>query len=149
MTVQPQPCPQGTYVRRIFLNLEANSMLVEIFQQASQSLMSYVFFLPQCPKGTPSAIPCPAGTHSSSDNLASEDGCKTCPLGFACALGTSAPEPCAAGRFGGAPGQTSRECSGACIPGFYCDEGSTTNTSGVCRKCLIRPNCECAHLRRG
>eukprot|EP00966_Prymnesium_polylepis_P110781 2562798-Prymnesium_polylepis.3 len=38
------------------------------------------------------------------------------------------------GRFGASSGQTNSECSGQCSLGHYCEEGSTSNTSGVCRE---------------
>eukprot|EP00966_Prymnesium_polylepis_P182433 4226077-Prymnesium_polylepis.1 len=62
------------------------------------------------------------------------EGCETCPIGHACPLGTSTPERCAAGRYGSTLGQKSVECNGPCVQGHYCTEGSTGNTSGVCRE---------------
>lgn len=88
----------------------------------------------QCPLGSASSISCPAGTFSGSDRLVSESGCQECPLGQACPQGAAAPEPCAAGRYGATTGQVNRECTGPCLAGYYCYEGSTSNTSGVCRE---------------
>ena len=87
----------------------------------------------QCPRGTPTLIPCSAGTFSIATNLSSQEQCQLCPVGHACLLGASVPEPCAAGRYGATPGQTSRQCTGLCIEGHFCDAGSTSNVSGVCR----------------
>ena len=88
-----------------------------------------------CPRATPIPIACPSGRYSHATDLASEAGCEICPRGAWCALGASTPEPCAPGRFGATPGQSTRECTGPCIPGHFCFEGSTTNISGICRKC--------------
>ena len=102
--------------------------------------MCAVYFL-QCPRGTPLPIACPSGTYSDATDLASVDGCSTCPLGHACALGTSTPEPCAAGQYGSTPGQTSSACTGGCSGGHYCPEGSTNSTAVACRECktVIEP----------
>ena len=100
-----------------------------------------------CPAGSDNQIECEAGTYGDSADWtcklceegsfqrnARQTSCELCPLGFACSLGSATPQPCTAGRFGATPGQTSRDCTGACVKGHYCPEGSTSNTSGVCRE---------------
>ena len=88
----------------------------------------------QCPRGTPVPIACPPGTYSDATDLASVDGCSTCPVGHACGLGTSRPELCVAGQYGATPGQKVRACTGGCAEGHYCPEGSTNSTSVPCRE---------------
>eukprot|EP00966_Prymnesium_polylepis_P178808 4140330-Prymnesium_polylepis.1 len=128
--MQPEPCDRGAYVRSSKPRFDPPP-IPRSFNYVSTCMHPTARW--QCPAGSASSIACPAGTHSSSDSLASKSGCEVCPIGHACAVGASFPELCAPGRYGASPGQIDRQCSGACVVGFFCQAGSISNTSEACR----------------
>jgi hypothetical protein len=134
-TIQPGDCTRGHYVSACDSNerVVTTTPVVAAAYRCVSSMINLTTFFVQCPRGTPLAIPCDAGTFSSSTTLSSAEECEVCPLGHACALGTSVPELCAAGQYGATRGQTTTECTGPCSPGHYCVAGSTDSMSGVCR----------------
>ena len=84
----------------------------------------------QCPRGTPVARPCAAGTYSTSTSLASGTECAPCPVGFVCELGTSVPQPmCGEQQYRPAENSSASECK-LCdaVPGVICGANPTIAT---------------------
>ena len=90
-----------------------------IIKFAAPAQHDWTFACLQCPRGTPAAISCPAGTYSDATDLTSESGCLACPVGSWCSLGTYKPSACTAGRYGESPGLASSECTGPCAAGYH------------------------------
>jgi hypothetical protein len=98
----------------------------------SHSLRVACAFADYCAEGSPSAMPCPAGTRKdpSLELLTREEHCLTCPEGTACSVGSEEPQLCLPGTFGSRPGLARCE---------LCPAGKFTSVSGstACHICTI------------
>ena len=52
-----------------------------------------------CAEGAAAALPCAAGTYSTSTSLRSVDECTPCTLGHFCGVATVMPQPCTPGSY--------------------------------------------------
>lgn len=117
-TANPLPCPRGKYCSSTGLSepdgdCVAGYLCVEGSTSAtptgSRCALGYY-----CPAGTLQALPCPAGTYSSSVGLPSVSGCSVCPGGRSCSTSALVAS------------------DGVCLQGFYCPSGSVTGMAVVC-----------------
>jgi hypothetical protein len=100
-----------------------------------------------CPAGSPSALPCTAGTYANRTGLIACDPCPAgyycpaaqrdptlCPIGSYCppSTGTAVPA-CPLGTFGNATGLTSALNCQLCTPGSYCSIPGLSSPNGICQ----------------
>ena len=87
-----------------------------------------------CTEGAAAALPCEAGTWSSSTGLTVLGECLDCPLGSACSTGATMPTACNPGTSAGKAGMSSCEL---CQPGKYQPGSNST----ACRPCIEAGYC--------
>ncbi|XP_038155551.1 uncharacterized protein LOC119792815 [Cyprinodon tularosa] len=123
-SVNPRPCPSGTYGNV--------SGLAEKFQCMPCDPGMYC-------KGTGRTVPsglCAEGyiciegasEHSPADNLTGFQ----CPSGYYCPMGTLVPKPCPKGTYSKLRGLANSSQCQSCRPGFYCSEPGLSSVSGPC-----------------
>ncbi|KAF8823037.1 PAN domain-containing protein, partial [Cardiosporidium cionae] len=92
-----------------------------------------------CPVGSVcenggAAIPCNAGTYSSTTGLWSQQQCLLCPAGYYCPSGNNPPIPCPVGFYNSHFGMASAEGCLLCPPAFICDEEGEFEPHKWCRE---------------
>lgn len=152
-TVDPTPCPPGTYYPFMGGKLLADCITTPAGKYSVRGSVTPTgdcaagFY---CPAGSIRArmVPCPVGSFRSKTNGARVEDCGPCPAGYFCTIGCATPRPCPVGMyclaaaekptkcpqgyFGASPYlRSSGQCT-ACWSGRFCSVGGLTLPDGEC-----------------
>ena len=124
----PTPCAPGTF--NPTTNASTCTLCPAGLYQGTSGSTECLLCEPgsYCPLGSPTSLPCPAGTYGASPGLQSVVQCALCELGSFCGIGSATPTPCGPGTKADQLGQSN--CT-------LCDTGTFSNTRGAsaCTPC--------------